>query len=99
MLLLPTLNLLPATLNTAAAVLPVAVNRALPSEVFPIANVTLPAGAELPLAALTVAVNWVVALCAMAAGLAVSAVVVATAGAVTTTVTEPVDAAKLLLAT
>jgi hypothetical protein len=61
MLLLPALNLLPGTLNTAVAVAPVAapvaVKVALPSEVVPIANVTLPAGAALPLAALTVAVN------------------------------------------
>jgi hypothetical protein len=61
MLLLPALNLLPATLNTAVAVppvaVPVAVKVALPSEVVPIANVTFPAGAALPLAALTVTVN------------------------------------------
>jgi hypothetical protein len=57
MVLLPALNLLPATLKTAAAVLPAAVSGALPSDVFPIANVTFPAGAALPLAAFTVAVN------------------------------------------
>jgi hypothetical protein len=56
MVLLPRLNLLAATLKTAAAAPSVAVNGALPSEVFPIANVTLPAAA-LPLAAFTIAVN------------------------------------------
>jgi hypothetical protein len=51
------LNLLPATLKTAAAAPSAGVNVALPSEVLPIANVTLPAGAALPLAAFTIAVN------------------------------------------
>jgi|SRR5580658_5878592 hypothetical protein len=98
MLLLPVLNLLPATLNTAAAAPSMAVNVALPSEVFPIVKVTLPATAALPLAAFTIAVNWVVALNAMLAGLAATTVVVATGDAVTSTIAEPADTAKLGLA-
>src|ERR1700676_4249326 len=56
MLLLPTLNPLPATLNTAAAIPPVTVNVALPSDVFPRAKFTVPAGRAVPLAAFTITV-------------------------------------------
>ena len=99
--MLPVLNLLAATLNTAVAVPPEPAKFAVPNAAFPAEKVTLPEGVTLALAALTVAVNCVVALCAILAGLAASVVVVvvATVGAVTTTVTEPADAVKLLLAT
>ena len=97
--LLPPARLLPFTINAAVAVAPEPASVAVPSVMFPAEKVTLPAGVTLPLAALTVAVNCVVALCAILAGLAASVVAVATGGAVTTTVTEPDDAVKLLLAT
>jgi hypothetical protein len=60
--LLPTLNLLPATLKTAAAIPPVTVNVALPRDVFPRAKFTVPAGRAAPAVAFTVAVTVVVAL-------------------------------------
>jgi len=49
--------LLPFTVNTAVAVTPEPASVAEPNATFPAENVTLPAGAALPLAALTVAVN------------------------------------------
>jgi hypothetical protein len=66
-----------------------------PSVVLPLVKVTIPDGAALPVAALIVAVTRVVPLCAIAAGLAVTVVAVFTGGAVTVTVTEPVEPAKL----
>jgi hypothetical protein len=62
MLLLPGLNLLPATLNAAVAVPPVAVNAAAPRDVFPRAKLTVPDGRTEPVAALTTAITVVVAL-------------------------------------
>jgi hypothetical protein len=97
MLLLPRLNLLPATLKTAAVIPPVTVNVALPRDVFPRANVTAPSGRAAPLAAFTIAVTVVVALEAIAGGLAAATVVVAASGRATETVTEAVELLKLLL--
>jgi hypothetical protein len=91
--------LLPATLNTAAAIPLVTVKVALPRDVLPRAKLTVPAGRAVPLAAFTIAVTVVVALGAMVAGLAAATVVVAVTDAVTTTTTDPADAAKPLLAT
>jgi hypothetical protein len=97
MLLLPALNLLPATLNTAAAIPPVTVNVALPRDVFPTAKFTVPAGRAVPLAALTIAVTVVVALGAIDGGLAAAIVVVAAGGRATVTITEAVEPLKALL--
>jgi hypothetical protein len=96
MLLLPGLNLLPATLNTAAAIPPVTVNVALPRDVFPSAKFTVPAGRAAPVVAFTVAVTVVVAFCAMVGGLAVVTVVVAAGARATVTVTEAVEPPNLL---
>jgi len=97
MLLLPRLNLLPATLNTAAAIPPVTVKVALPRDVLPRAKFTVPAGRAVPLAAFTIAVTVVVSLGAMVGGLAAATVVVATGGRATATVTDAVEALKVLL--
>ncbi len=61
-------------------------------------NVTLPVGELLPLAALTVAVSTVVPAAAILAGLAVTTVVVPTAGATTLTTADPVELLKLPVA-
>src|SRR5580658_5541934 len=97
MLLLPALNLLPATLNTAAVIPPVAVSVALPREVFPRAKLTVPAGRAVPLAAFTIAVTVVAALAAIVGGLAAATVVVAASGRATVTVTDAVEPLKPLL--
>jgi hypothetical protein len=97
MVLLPALNLLPATLKTAAAIPPVTVNVALPRDVFPRLKLTVPVGRADPLAAFTRAVTEVVALGAIVGGLAAATVVVAAGGRATVTVTEAVDPPKLLL--
>jgi hypothetical protein len=97
MVLLPALNLLPATLKTAAAIPPVTVNVALPRDVFPSVKLTVPVGRADPLAAFTMAVTEVVAFVAIDGGLAAATVVVAAGGTVTSTVADPADAAKPLL--
>jgi hypothetical protein len=61
-LLLPRLNLLPATLNTADAIPPATVNVALPRDVVPRAKFTVPEGNAAPVLAFTIAVTVVVAL-------------------------------------
>jgi hypothetical protein len=94
MVLTPAARALPFTVTLPVAVVPEATSVADPSERLPDVKVMLPEGATPPLAAFTVAVNWVVAVGAMLAAPAAIAVVVTTAGAVNATVTEPVDAAK-----
>jgi hypothetical protein len=89
--------LLPATLNTAAAIPPVTVRVALPSDVFPRAKLTVPAGRVVPLAAFTIAVIEVAAFAAIVGGLAAATVVVAAGGRATVTVTEAVEPLKLAL--
>src|ERR1700722_9860778 len=96
MVLLPAFSLLPATVNTAAAIPPVAVNVALPSDVFPRAKFTVPVGRAAPVAAFTIAVIAVVALCAMLDGLAAATVVVAPGGRATVMVTEAEEPLNLL---
>ena len=79
---MPTAKLPPFTASTAVPTLPDTVSAALPSTVLPFANDTLPVGAPLcddppiTVPALTVAVRTVTELCAIAAGLAVTTVVV-----------------------
>jgi hypothetical protein len=103
MLLAPVANLAPETLSTAVAVVPEdapedapeAASVAVPSAVLPTENVTVPAGATLPLAGVTVAVSCVVPAAAMVAGAAMMAVLLATGGPVTVTVMEAVELLKL----
>jgi hypothetical protein len=94
MLLVPIESLLPLRVNTAVADEPDAVSVAVPSEAVPTVKVTMPVGAVVPLAGLTVAVNCVVAVDAMLTGLAARVVVVATAGVVTVTVVDAVELEK-----
>lgn len=85
----------PFTVSTAE---PAAERVAVPRDFVPRANATVPVGIAVPDAALTVAVNCVVAPGAMLAGLDVTVIVVPTDDApVTLTVTVPVEAAKLPL--
>lgn len=93
-MLLPGVRLLAFTVKVAVAVDPEAVSIPDPRETFPAVKVTLPVGAVVPLAGFTVAVNCVVAVWAMLAGLAASVVVVAICGEVATTTTVPDDAAN-----
>ena|ERR1700677_255360 len=99
MLLAPAASLKPATLSVAIAAVPdeapEGVSVAVPSAVLPTENVTEPAGAALPLAGVTVAVNWVVPAAATLSGLAATVVLVATKAPVTVTVAEAVEALKL----
>ena len=62
MILFPAASRLPETLSEAVAVLPEPWRLAAPSDVLPSAKETEPAGVELPLAALTVAVSVVLPL-------------------------------------
>jgi hypothetical protein len=96
MVLLPTVSLLPATLNAAAAVPPVVVNVALPRDVFPRVKFTVPAGRAEAVLAFTIAVTVVAAFWAMLGGLAAATVVVAAGARATVTVTEAVEPLKLL---
>jgi hypothetical protein len=66
---------------------PKIVSAAVPSEAPPTVKVTVPEGALVPLAAFTVAVRTVVALCAILAGFAARVGVVEASGAATFTVT------------
>jgi len=95
MVLAPEARLLPFTASVALPFAPEAVSGDVPSTVVPAANVTLPVGAAVPLAGLTVAVNCVVAVDEMLAGFANTAVVVATGGGVTVTLTVAVEPVKL----
>jgi hypothetical protein len=96
----PTGRLPPFSVKVAVETPPEPASVAVPSEIGPAAvavpneNVRLPAGATVPVAAFTVTLNCVDALWAMLAGLAVTVVVVATAGLVTITTTDPEEAAK-----
>lgn len=81
-LLAPIERLEPFTVRVATP----AVGVAVPREVFPSVKVTVPAGWLVPVAARTVAVRTVDAVCTMVAGAAVRTVVVATREAVTATV-------------
>jgi hypothetical protein len=81
------------TLAPAARLDPLTVSEAVPfartaepSEVVPFVKAMLPVGAVLPVAGFTVTVNSVDAAAAMAAGVAVTVVVVAGKGAVTVSV-------------
>ena len=97
MVLLPTFIELAETLNVAVA-MPLEPDRlAAPSKVLPSEKETEPVGVVFPLPALTVAVSVVPPPTTMVVGLAVTLVVVATAGTVTATVTDPEDAPKLVL--
>src|ERR1035438_5400511 len=97
-LLLPAANWLPFTVTEAVAVPPEPDRFAVPSVTLPSMNATGPAGEVVPLPAMTVAVSVVEPVETMLAGLAVSALVVAPpVGAVTVTVTEPLDALNPLL--
>ena len=98
MVLLPMLRLLPFTARVAPAFAAEAANEAVPRTVLPTAKVTLPVGAALPLAGLTVAVTCVVSVARMLAGFAATVVVVATGGPVTVTVVVAVEFAKLPVA-
>ena len=88
----------PYTVSVALAVPPLPDSVALPRVVLPSLKAMVPAGATVPLAALTVAVSAVDPADAMVEGLAATDVVVATAGAVTVTVVEPLELAKFPLA-
>jgi hypothetical protein len=92
--LLPATRLLAFTVKVAVAVDPDEVSGADPSETFPAMKVTLPVAAVLPVAGFTVAVNCVVAVWAMLAGLAAIVMVVAIFGEVAAITTVPDDAAK-----
>lgn len=69
-----------------------------PRVVLPSRNVTVPVGEVVPEAALIVAVTMVLAVETKLAGLAATVVVVATGGAVTATLTEPLEFEKLPVA-
>lgn len=97
MLVLPAGRLLPLIVRVAVAFGPAAASGALPSEVAPNENETLPVGGELPEAGFTVAVSWVVAVCGKLTGEAVTPIAVAIGGPVTVTVTVPDDAADAAL--
>jgi hypothetical protein len=94
MLFAPIASLAALTLRVAVALLDAAddaASVAVPSEVVPARNVTVPVGAALPLAGVTVAVNWSVAVDGRLAGVAVTTVLVATGAPVTVTVAVPVE--------
>ena len=93
--MLPTDNLPAPTDSVAVPKEPEPTSDAAPSKADPAKNDTLPAGAALPLAGLTVAVNSVVPVAGMLAGAAVSEVVVATDGTATVTVADAVEPLKL----
>src|SRR5579863_4108095 len=96
MLSLPAAKLLPLTTRTAVPALPDTATLAFPNRVLPIVNDTFPAGT--PDAAFTVAVRTVTELCTIAAGLAVTAVLVTIAGGETMTTTgADTEPLKLLL--
>jgi hypothetical protein len=97
MVSLPAARLVPAAVRDAVAVAPEATSVADPREKFPAANITVPLGAAVPLAGLTVALNTADAVWAMPAGLAATVNVVATGGAATVTVIA-VDAEAVKLA-
>jgi hypothetical protein len=90
----PAVNQLPETGSEAVAV-PLEPKRvAAPSNVLPSVKETDPVGEALPPLAVTVAVSVELPPTVMPAGLAVTVVVVATAGTVMVTVTDPDDAPK-----
>jgi hypothetical protein len=94
MTLLPIARLLPVTVSVAIAEPPERVSGAEPRRVVPRVKDTVPAGAALPEAGLTVAISCVVAAGAMLARLAVTVVVVATPDDVTVTDAVPDEGAK-----
>jgi hypothetical protein len=98
MVLLPATRALPATVKVAVALEPDAVRVPVPSDFEPSVKVTVPVGAVVPLAGLTVAVRTVLAVELMLAGFAETVVVVPTAGTVTVTVVFPLDAVKAVVA-
>jgi hypothetical protein len=84
--LLPAARLLPFTVSVAVTVPPEPASAAVPNAVPPAEKLTLPVGAVLPLAAVTVTVKTVDALWAILTGLAANKAVVAIRGAATVTV-------------
>ena len=86
---------MPFTTNAADEPVADAVRDAVPSRVLPTAKATTPAGALLPLACFTVAVNTVDPLCAIEAGFAVTVMEVPIAGAATVTDSVAVEPLKL----
>lgn len=93
--LLPNFNLLAATVSAAEPLPDAPASATLPNDVDPSVNATVPPGAALPLAALTVAVSVVEALCAIDAGFALALMLVETVPPVTVTVACPLDGAHL----
>jgi hypothetical protein len=91
--LFPVARALLFNVNVPVALAPDPVSAADPSKAVPRANVTLPVGLMLPLAAFTVTVSSVVP--GFAPGLAVTVRIVAVVGAVTLTVTEDDELLKL----
>jgi hypothetical protein len=73
---LPAVRLDPFTVRLALEAAPDTIAAAEPSDTPPAVNVTLPVGGFAPVTAVIFAVNCVVALCTMLAGLAVSVMVV-----------------------
>jgi hypothetical protein len=91
----PVTNLLPVTVSVAVALVPDAINVAVPKVTVPAVKVTLPVGAVAPPAGLIVAVMTVLPVEVMLVGLPETLVVVATTtGAVTVTVVVAVDPVK-----
>jgi len=91
MVSLPAVRLVPGAASDAVAFAPKAASVADPSDTFPAVKITVPVGAVVPLAALTVTLSVVEAFALMPAGLATSDTVLAISGAATVT-TIPVDA-------
>ena len=98
MALFPSARLVPFTVSVAAIAAPEVARFAIPREVPPEEKTTVPVGKMLPEAGFTIAVNTVDALCSIAAGFAVTVVVVATGGGAMVMITGvAVEPPKLLL--
>src|SRR5436305_17742 len=95
MLLLPVASMLAARVIAAVAAAPDVFSVSVPSAFVPAKNATVPPGAAVPLAGLTVAVTTVLPAAAIWTGFAASVTLVATAGGITVTVKLPVELAKL----
>jgi len=98
--LAPPTRLEPFTVKVVEDVDPEAFSKAVPRTVLPAEKVTLPVGATVPEAGLTVAVRTVDAVAAILAGAAVATMVVAGRAGVTVTVTAAeVELTKFPVAT
>jgi hypothetical protein len=97
MLFAPNKRLVPGSESAAVAPLTEFASDADPSAVSPMEKLTVPVGATEPEVWRTVAVNWVVPLFAMDAGLAVTVVVVGMVVDGRMTVTDTIDGAKAVL--